>query len=94
MSKQFTKVTKTYSTKNRLQLYILKELQQVDSLLFENQTKAVKYIKDLYQIAVESYNGKAAVPELKKHDPQSGELMYYVDDVIFISIYNVKEDLS
>lgn len=94
MAKQFTKVTKTYSTKNKLQLYILRELEQVDCLLFTNESEAVNYIKQLYKIALESYNGNAAIPTLKKHDPKTGELMYYVDDVINISIYTIKTDLS
>lgn len=94
MAQQFTKVTKTYSTKNKLQLYILKELEQVDCLLFSSQLEAVNYIKNLYNVALETYNGNAAVPPLNSHESMSNELMYYVSDVIFISIYTVKTDLS
>jgi len=42
MALQFTKVTKTYSTKNKLQLYILKELELVDGFLFLNKADLKK----------------------------------------------------
>ena len=94
MAKQFTKVTKTYSTKNKLQLLILKELELIDGILFSNPTDATTYINQLYKNALESYKGNAAVPQLKRHESTNKIMSFYVDDVISISMYNVKTDLS
>lgn len=94
MAQIFTKVIKTYSSKNKLQLYILKELEQVDCLLFADKSSAVKHIKKLYNIALETYNGNAAVPVLKYFKTIDNEHVYYVEEVINIAIYNVKNDLS
>ncbi len=94
MAKQFTKVTKTYSTKNKLQLYILKELELLDGFLFLNKSEAIKHINLLYNIALETYNGNAAVPPLKNFEANENDTVFYVEDVIYISIYTVKTDLS
>lgn len=94
MAKQFTKVTKTYSTKNKLQLLILKELELIDCILFTNATEAGNYVNQLYQNALRNYKGNAAVPELKCFKATENDTQYYVDDVISISVYKVKTDLS
>lgn len=94
MAKQFTKVTKTYSTKNKLQHLILKEMLSADCLLFMGRTEAENYIKQLYENALKSYKGNASVPPLKWHDANKPKVLYYVEDVIYISIYQVKTDLS
>jgi hypothetical protein len=93
MAKQFTKVTKTYSTKNKLQLLILNELSAVDCFLFITKSEATDYIVQLYKNALLAYKGNAAVPELKRHESHEN-MSFYVDDVISISMYNVKTDLS
>ena len=92
MVKQFTKVTKTYSTKNKLQLAILKELELADSLLFANKVEASNFINQLFENGLRSYKGSATVPQLRKHQPNNDLLVFYVEDVISISIYNVKTD--
>lgn len=94
MAKQFTKVTKTYSTKNKLQLLILNQLDTVDGLLFSNKSEAVNHIKQLYENALIMYAGKAAVPELKSFVSTDNDTVFHVEDVIHISIYNVQLDLS
>lgn len=96
MSKQFAKVTKTYSTKNKLQNTILNELQTVDLTLYPNRQTAKKVIEQLYQNALVNYKGKAAPQTLKSHEPATNknELIFYVEDVIYISLYNVKIDLT
>lgn len=94
MAKQFTKVTKTYSTKNKLQLYILKELELLDSFLFLNKSEAIKHIKQSYNVALETYNGNAATPPLKNFEANENDTVFYVEDVIYISIYTIKTDLS
>ncbi|MFE3848943.1 hypothetical protein ACFX5D_13305 [Flavobacterium sp. LB3P45] len=94
MAKQFTKVTKTYSTKNKLQLLILNELNTVDCILFSTKSEATEYIVQLYKNALLKYKGNAAVPELKRHESRHQSMSFYVDDVISISMYNVTTDLS
>ena len=94
MAKQFTKVTKTYSTKNKLQLLILNELQDIDCSLFPDKGLASYTIKKLYNNALSAYKGNAAIPELKSFEANKNDTHYYVDDVISISMYNVEIDLS
>lgn len=94
MAKQFTKVTKTYATKNKLQLMILKELEQIDGTLFQDKTDASKHIKKLYQNALNNYKGIAVIPKLDFFKALKGDLTLHVEDVIHISIYNVENDLS
>lgn len=93
MAKQFTKVTKTYSTKNKLQLLILNELVTIDCFLFMTKSEETDHIVKLYKSALLAYKGNAAVPELKRHESHEN-ISFYVDDVISISMYNVKTDLS
>ncbi|AOW09499.1 hypothetical protein [Flavobacterium gilvum] len=94
MAKQFTKVTKTYSTKNKLQLLIHDYLKTVDFTLFANKQEASNYIKELYEKALREYKGNAAVPPLKTFEGNKNDTHYYVDDVISISVYNVQNDFS
>lgn len=94
MAKQFTKVTKTYSTKNKLQRLILEELQLADCSLFTNPKEGRNFINQLYESALKSYKGNAAVPPLKTHESNQTEVLIYVEDVIYISIYKLKNDLS
>lgn len=68
MKKQFTKVTKTYSTKNKLQLLIHDHLVTADFTLFANKQEASKHIKKLYDTALSEYKGNAAVPQLKSFE--------------------------
>lgn len=94
MAKTFTKVTKTYSTKNKLQRLILEELSLADCTLFPNPKQAISFINQSYESALKSYKGNAAVPPLKSHDASKEEVLFYVEDVIYISMYNVKSDFS
>ena len=93
MQKQFTKVTKTYSTKNKLQLLILTELRKANCILFSTKSEATDFIVQLYKNALLAYKGSAVVPELKRHESHQ-DMSFYVDDVISISMYNVQTDLS
>ena len=94
MAKQFVKITKTYSAKNRLCTAILDYLESIDHSLFINKEKAAEDIKRRYNEALESYKGKAAVPRLQSHQSSKNEILYFVEDVIHISIYNLENDLS
>lgn len=90
MAKTFTKVTKTYSTKNKLQGLILQELQLSDCSLFSDAKEAKNFINQLYENALKLYKGNAAVPELKTHKASDSETLMFVEDVIYISVYTTK----
>lgn len=94
MAKQFAKVTQTYSTKNKLQLVILNELKTVDFTLYPDKQTAKKSIEMLFYNAVQSYKGKAAAQTLKQFEPNKTTLTMSVDEVITISIYTAKIDLT
>jgi phosphatidylglycerophosphatase A len=94
MAKQFAKVTQTYSTKNKLQQVILERLEPISGTLFKDKKEATESIKTLFKSALDDYKGRAAVPELKNFIGSKDDHVYYVDEVISISIYNVKNDLS
>ncbi|MEO6176796.1 MAG: hypothetical protein ABIP27_16715 [Flavobacterium circumlabens] len=94
MEKQFTKITKTYSAKNRLCTAILDHFESLDHSLFPNKKEAVNDIKSRFNAALESYKGKAAVPKLECYMFNKNDIVYQVEDVIHISIYNVIDDLS
>ena len=93
MAKQFVKITKTYSAKNRLCTAILDFFESIDHTLFLNKEKAAEDIERRYNEALESYKGKAAVPRLQNHQASKEEVLYFVEDVIHISIYNVENEL-
>lgn len=90
MAEQFTKITRTYSAKNRLCTAILDFFESIDHCLFENKQEAADDIKRRYNEALASYKGKAAVPRLQSHQANKKEFLYFVEDVIHISIYNVE----
>ncbi|WP_281233483.1 hypothetical protein [Flavobacterium gelatinilyticum] len=94
MSKIFAKVNHTRVTKNKLQSIILNELKTVDATLFPDRKTAKKHIEDLYNNAVETYKGKAAPQKLVSFEPNSKTLNYHVEDVISLSLYDVKIDLT
>jgi hypothetical protein len=77
-----------------LQLLILNELSKADGVLFSNKKEVSKNIKGLYGNALTAYNGNAVVPALKVHEANDHDTIYYVDDVISISMDNIKTNLS
>lgn len=93
MAKQFIKVSKTYATKNSIQLLILQKLQSVDFTLTSDISKAKYFIKKAYDDAVNQYKGKAAIPELKEFS-NGLTIVFFVEDVIYINVYSTLYDLS
>lgn len=92
MPKQFAKVTQRYTTKNKLQELIYKELETVDFTLYPDFKRAKKEIVKLYEKALSDYKGKASVPELKIFDKIQNVVRFDVEDVISISVFNAKYD--
>lgn len=94
MAKQFIRVSKTYATKNKIQLLILQKLQTLDHTLTLTHVQASREIKKQYDEALKQYNGKAAVPELKTFNIDDNTSRYQVEDVIIIDIHTIINDLS
>ncbi|UWY28824.1 hypothetical protein N4T20_02615 [Flavobacterium sp. TR2] len=92
MPKQFAKITQRYSTKNKLQELIFKEMEIVDFTLYPDFRTAKKEIVKLYEKALSDYKGKASIPELKIFDRIENVVRFDVDDVISISVFNTKYD--
>lgn len=93
MTEQFIKITKTYSPKNRLCTAILDFFESIDHTLSPDKGKAVEEIKRRYNEALESYKGKAAVPRLQSHQASKKETLFFVEDVIHVSVYVVENKL-
>lgn len=92
MKKVFIKVSRTYQVKNKLQKAILDNLQELDGTLTETG-KAIKLIKIAYNDAVNNYKGTAAVPELKEFEANNKTDVFYIEDVIYVDIHKVINDL-
>lgn len=90
MAKQFIKVTKDYATKNKVQELCLKELKKLDQTLWSNYEDAIHIICDVFENALSQYQGKAKIPELKQFRPDKNSYQYYIDEVINLTIYEVK----
>lgn len=94
MKKTFTKVTTTYTTKNKLQKAILENMKELDCTLCGNHGKALQLISLAYNDAVNNYNGKAKKPELKRIEVNDTTDSIIVEDVITLSVYDVVNDLT
>lgn len=93
MAKQFIRVSKTYATKNKVQLLILQKLQTLNHTLTLTHVQASRQIKKLYDEAVNEYKGTAAIPELKCYE-NDNTTNYHIEEVIYIDIYSIVNDLS
>lgn len=92
MSKHFIKVTQTYATKNRVQELCLNELIILDHLLCCNFKEAKEMIKTQFDIAINSYKGRAKLPELRDFEPNNKTTTFSVEDVITLQVYKVSTD--
>jgi hypothetical protein len=93
MKKVLIKILRTYQVKNKLQKAILENLQELDATLTDNK-QAVGLIKIAYKDAINNYNGSAAVPELRNFEASDDTTVYYIEDVIYINVYKVIQDLT
>jgi hypothetical protein len=94
MKKTFIKVTGTYACKNKLQKAIFENLKELDFTLCKERADAIKLINLAFNDAVKNYNGTAKVPELKSYISDIKTALFTVEDVIHISVYNTKNDLT
>lgn len=90
MAKQFTVVTREYVTKNKIQKLCLTELQKVNQTLWPNIDDATKIINQAFKKAINEYTGHAKLPELKHFRPDNKTYQFYIEEVIYITIYEVK----
>lgn len=93
MAKQFIKKTKWHITKNRVQEMCQNNLQELDCSLVRNLEDAKKLIINAFNRAINDYNGRAKLPELKSFTDEKTSV-YYIEDVIYLSIYKVENDFS
>ncbi|MGR3790275.1 hypothetical protein ACUXZJ_10795 [Flavobacterium sp. TN-1] len=90
MSQYFIKVSRTYTTKNKIQEICLNELKELNFSLVSDLATAKKVIKKHFEQAVNSYMGRAKHPELKEFDKAGkGAISFYIEDVIYLDVYPV-----
>jgi hypothetical protein len=92
--KVFIKKTSEYSCKNKLQKLILDSMKELDCTLCDNEQQAIKLIKLAYNLAVQEYDGKAKVPGLTTYKPSDTSVTFYVQDVVYLSVYPCHRDLT
>ncbi|QYS89078.1 hypothetical protein [Flavobacterium davisii] len=94
MAQYFIRVSRTYSTKNKIQKICLNELKELNFSLASDLPSAKKAIKTVFEQALESYSGRAKHPELKQFDKgDKGVTSFYIEDVIYIDIYPVLNEI-
>lgn len=94
MSKHFIKVTQTYATKNKVQELCLKGLIHLDHTLCHDFRQANEFIKTNYNTAINSYVGRAKLPELREDFSDKTLTIFTVEDVIVIKVYEVTKDFT
>lgn len=87
---QFLKVDKSHAPKNKLQKVVQKHLEALEQTLFSNIQVANQTVFNAFEAALDEYKGVAARPTLSVFDPEPGVRKYQVEDVIYITIYEVK----
>lgn len=94
MSKQFIKIKNQHVPKNKFQKLVQESLSELEGVLVSDFKTAQKLIQIAYKDAIDSYNGSAKVLELKSFKNDENQSLFYVDDVIYLSVYGVKNDLT
>lgn len=94
MPKHFIKITQIYATKNKAQELCLKELTVLDHLLCRNFKEAKEMIKTNFDTAINSYKGRAKLPELRESESDKKTTIFTVEDVIIIKVYEILNDFT
>ncbi|MFY8187531.1 MAG: hypothetical protein ACOVLC_06170 [Flavobacterium sp.] len=94
MKKTFVKITNKLVCKNKLQKQILENMEELDHTLFPRQEKAILLVNLAFKNAVNNYNGTAKKPILNQFKGDEKTLVFQVDDVVQISVYDVVVDLT
>lgn len=92
MAKQFIKKTKWHVTKNKVQELCQINLQELDHTLVPDLDEAKKLILKAFDRAINQYNGRAKLPELKSYTDEK-KTVFYIEDVIYLSVYKVKTEI-
>jgi hypothetical protein len=90
MAKQFIKVDKWNLPKNKVQEVCQNELKKLNQTLWINFEDATHAITDKFDSALDKYQGKAKIPQLKQFRPNPDCYQYYIEDVIYLTIYEIK----
>jgi hypothetical protein len=90
MTKHFIKVTKTNGAKNKLQTLCIDKLTKLDQILCNSYPEAKEEVERHFYNALKAYAGTAKEPELRDFISNAHEQIFYIEDLIYISIYEVK----
>jgi len=93
MSKQFIKVTATYSAKTRVAALISNNLQEFNHSLVAKKLDATNLIRNGYQRAIRQHTGSGSIPPLKEHEVDNAKV-FEVENVIKLTVYEVVNDFS
>lgn len=90
--KQFIKITSELKPKNKAHELAREHLRKLDKTLHPGIHSAKLAVNIHFKEALKKYNGRATRPELKWYEYETGTQNYYVDGLIYLSIYTVKEE--
>lgn len=91
MKQQFIVVTSQNKAKNQVQELCQKHLEVLDQTLYNSFTDAKFVIENKFKQSLNAYKGRAAIPELKNFKPDNETTQFYIPDVIYITVYEVKK---
>ncbi|MCH4828907.1 hypothetical protein [Flavobacterium columnare] len=89
MTKQFIKVTKENVAKNIVQRLCQEEIRKLDQTLWNGFVDAKIAVIKAKDTAINTYKGRAVRPILKEFKSSKNETQLYIEDVIYITIYEV-----
>jgi len=94
MNKHFIKISKTYGAKNKLHEVILEKMKKIDHTLCGSQGAANKLITTTFEEACKLYDGKAALPGLRDFEAHDNTAIFYVPEVVYITVYEVEKEYN
>ena len=90
MKQQFIVITVQNVPKNKVQALCQERLQDLDQTLYNSLADAKFVIENRFKQSLNEYKGRAALPELKNFKPEKETIKFYIPDVIYITVYEVK----
>lgn len=90
MKQQFIVITSQNVPKNKVQELCQKHLEVLDQTLYNSLSDAKFVIENKFKQSLNEYKGRAALPELKNFKPDKETTQFYIPDVIYITVYEVK----
>lgn len=91
---QFIVITARNKPKNKVQALCQENLQGLDQTLYKSLNEARFVIENKFKQSLNEYKGPAVLPVLKSFKPKSETFQWYIEDVIYITVYAVKNRLE